>query len=166
MEVSLAPTTSADRPKWAILTLLYASELAPHIELAPEEDGSSPHSDSAGLSWESADRAPFLIRAGGELAGFVIVERGGRTPAGAEELELAELFVRRRYRGFGVGARAAVLAFEAFRGTWTVRQVARNAGATAFWRKVIERYTGGRFIETVRDDARWRGPIQSFDNLW
>jgi hypothetical protein len=37
-----------------------------------------------------------------------------------------------------------------------------NVAATAFWRKAIGTYTGGRFTEDVIDDARWCGPVQQF----
>ena len=45
-----------------------------------------------------------------------------------------------------------------------MREVARNTPAQAFWRKVIARYTGGRFIEVVCDDEQWRGPVQRFES--
>ena len=45
-----------------------------------------------------------------------------------------------------------------------MRQKAENQAATAFWRTVIGRYSGGRFEDVVWDDARWRGPVQRFDS--
>jgi predicted acetyltransferase len=43
----------------------------------------------------------------------------------------------RKYRGRGVGARAAAFLFDRFPGRWTVRQQLANRAATAFWRKAI-----------------------------
>jgi hypothetical protein len=43
-----------------------------------------------------------------------------------------------------------------------VRQKAENQAATAFWRRLIGRYTGGQFEELWLDDERWRGPTQRF----
>ncbi len=77
---------------------------------------------------------------------------------------MAEFFVLRRYRQMGVGQRAAHLLFDRFRGSWEVREVPKNSAATAFWRKAIGRYTGERYREVYWDDARWRGPVQCFDN--
>jgi hypothetical protein len=34
--------------------------------------------------------------------------------------------------------------------------------ATAFWRKVIERYTSGAWEELAWDDDRFRGVVQRF----
>jgi hypothetical protein len=45
-----------------------------------------------------------------------------------------------------------------------VRQVVKNTAATAFWRRVIDRYTSGAFEDFLSDDERWRGPVQRFDN--
>lgn len=38
-----------------------------------------------------------------------------------------------------------------------------NAGASAFWRKVIARYTGRPCDERAWDDERFRGVVQRFD---
>jgi hypothetical protein len=43
-----------------------------------------------------------------------------------------------------------------------VRQVPANTPATAFWRRVIERHTGGVYTESLWDDARFRGVVQRF----
>jgi len=64
----------------------------------------------------------------------------------------------------GVGERAAAWLFERFRGPWEVRQRRENQAATAFWRRAIGRYAGGRFEELELDDERWRGPVQRFDS--
>jgi hypothetical protein len=41
---------------------------------------------------------------------------------------------------------------------------ASNPAATAFWGRAIDRFTGGDYVETLFDDARWRGPVQRFDS--
>jgi hypothetical protein len=46
-----------------------------------------------------------------------------------------------------VGARAAAALFDRFAGPWEVRVLRRNTAALAFWRKVIDRYTGGAYTE-------------------
>lgn len=59
-----------------------------------------------------------------------------------------EFFVLRKFRGAGVGERIARQLFDRFRGRWEVQRLARNTPALAFWRKVIGRYTDGRFQES------------------
>jgi predicted acetyltransferase len=78
--------------------------------------------------------------------------------------DMSQFFVLRKHRRRGVGERAAAMTFDAFRGRWEVREALRNTPAHEFWRSVIGRYARGRFTETMLDDERWRGPVQSFDN--
>ena len=93
-------------------------------------------------------RLPFLMRADGKLAGFALVRKVGDGP-----WKMAEFFVLRMYRRAGVGSEAAGAVFEKFPGTWEVHEVAANAPAQAFWRRVIGTATGGHFEEEVTADA-------------
>jgi len=112
--------------------------------------------------WTEEDRHPFLIYADGKLAGFVLVNRRGLL--GSEARVIAEFFVLRAYRRRGVGEEAARQVFDRLPGKWEVAQMACNAGAQAFWKKVIARYTEGRFTETTLDNDRWQGPVLSFES--
>jgi predicted acetyltransferase len=97
--------------------------------------------------WLGGDRRAFLIRVDGALAGFALVYTG-------EPCDIAEFFVMRKYRRFGVGREAAAFLFQGFPGNWTVRQQLTNAPATEFWRRVIS-YP---FDETERNGEM----VQSF----
>jgi predicted acetyltransferase len=114
--------------------------------------------------WRDAWRYPRLIRVDEHPAGFALVQRGSRLNEAPDTWDVCEFFVMRQYRRQGVGALAALGVFEEFRGRWEVRQMLKNSGATQFWRAVIARHTGGEYNETVHDDERWRGPVQTFDN--
>jgi predicted acetyltransferase len=163
MDVDLQPATLADKPVLRQLMELYRHDFS-------EWDGSevdrrgffgSPYLDRY---WAEPERYPFLIRADGKLAGFVLLSRRSHLNPQGLAMVVAEFFVLRKYRRQGVGRRAAIAAFGHFPGAWEVAQMAENVGAQAFWREVIGSYTGGRYVETVLDDERWRGPIHSFDN--
>ncbi len=112
--------------------------------------------------WTEPDRHPFLIRVDGNLAGFVLVNR--HTVSGADRWSVAEFFVMRKYRGKSVGAFAAAFVFDLHPGAWEVKQLASHPGSTAFWRKLIGRYTSGRYEERQGEAALGIGPIQLFDN--
>lgn len=112
--------------------------------------------------WTEPDRHPYLIRVDGNLAGFVLVNR--HTFSGEDRWSVAEFFVMRKYRGRGVGALAAAFVFDLHAGAWEVKQVASHPGSTAFWRRVIGRYTGGKYEERYGDAASGIGPIQLFGN--
>jgi predicted acetyltransferase len=97
--------------------------------------------------WLDGDRAAFLIRVDGALAGFALVYTG-------DPHDVAEYFVMRKYRRIGVGRIAAAILIKRFQGRWTVRQQLTNPAAMAFWRKAIP-YP---FAETERDGEM----VQSF----
>lgn len=163
MKIEIVGAPIEQKPLLSRLMQLYAYDFSETTGDDVGEDGLF-RAPSVDLCWAEPWRHPFLVRADGRCAGFVIVSGRSRLVEGLACWDVAEFFVLRKYRRSGVGTRAATLAFDAFRGPWEVRQTVRNTAATAFWRKVVERYTGGRFHEVMWDDARWRGPVQRFDN--
>jgi predicted acetyltransferase len=117
--------------------------------------------------WFSGDprRHPFLIRAGGVLAGFALAQQTSRLTKEPDVFDMAEFFVLRGHRRAGIGASAARRLFERFRGTWEIRQRKGNATATAFWRRVASDFTAGKFEERMWDDETWCGPVQRFSSV-
>jgi predicted acetyltransferase len=107
--------------------------------------------------------APFLVRAGDHLAGFALVRAYSQLTGDPAVHDLLDFFILRKYRGRGVGATVACALFDRFPGRWEVRQYVTNLAAQRFWRRVIERYTGGRYTELAWDDDRHRGVVQRFD---
>ena len=114
--------------------------------------------------WRDPWRHPFVVRVEQHPAGFALIHRCSRITGDPGTWDVAEFFVMRPYRRKGVGSHAALRIFDQFRGHWEVRQARANVAATTFWRAVIARHTGGRYSETIYDDERWRGPVQTFDN--
>ena len=115
------------------------------------------------LYWTEPDRHAFLIRAEDQLAGFVLVNSYVCLEENQGAKSIAEFFVMRKYRRQGIGRMAALRIFNLFPGKWEVRQIHSNAAGLLFWRNVIGEYTGGRFAETLLDNDKWEGTIQSFD---
>lgn len=107
-----------------------------------------PYLDQYWTPDERETRVPFLITAGGKLAGFALVRRAGSGP-----WKMAEFFVLRRFRRLGVGSRAAAEVFGRLPGAWQVHEIAANAPAQAFWRRVIGAATSGRFEEESNAEA-------------
>ncbi len=107
--------------------------------------------------WFADDRShPLLILKSGRAVGFALVVRppqrhsaaGGPEPA---DYHLSEFFIEQRYRRLGVGREAATLIFNRFSGRWEVTEYLRNAGAVAFWRRVIATYARGQYQERIAD---------------
>jgi predicted acetyltransferase len=115
--------------------------------------------------WTEPGRRCFLITVGGALAGFALIHDRAEM-AGPGTHEISEFFVLRKYRRRGVGARVATALFDMAPGPWEISQLASNLPAQAFWRAVVERYTGGAFTDV--DHAHtlwgfpWRGRVQRF----
>lgn len=161
MPTTVTPATAAEEPVLRNLAQLYAYDFGEVMGWDIPDSGRFPDGIIDGC-FDGAHRQAFLLRVDGRLAGFAIVDTRSRLTGDEGVRDMAEFFVARRYRGRGVGAEAARVLFERFGGRWEVRQTDGNGPALAFWRKVIARYTGGRFEESVHDGPRWRGPVQSF----
>lgn len=103
----------------------------------------------------------MLIRAGGRLAGFCILNRHAH---GSEPVDrnMAEFFVVRKHRLAGVGALAAQAAFARYPGVWEVAVARRNLGALAFWRRVIEAQPGISGLNELTGVTGWDGPVFRF----
>ena len=115
--------------------------------------------------WTEPDRRAFLFSVQGELAGFALI-RDEVEPAGTRTHEMSEFFVLRKFRRRGVGEQAATALFDMAPGPWELGQLAGNVPAQEFWRRVIDRYTGGAFTDAWHAHERWgypwRGRVQRF----
>lgn len=95
--------------------------------------------------WTEDNRWPYFIRVDGKLAGFVMVNDYPEVPGRAIDFCMAEFFVLYKYRRAGVGRIAARMAFDAHRGRWLLKRHPHNLPSVAFWDRVVDEYTGGRF---------------------
>ncbi len=163
VDVELVRAAPNDEPILDRLMQLYAYDFSEFIELDVGDDALYPLGDRIARCWTDAARHAFLCRVDGRIAGFVIVEECSHLTGATDVMDVVEFFVMRKYRRKGVGAELATRTFDLFPRKWEVRERATNTAATSFWRKTIDRYTGGRFRDTVMDDDRWHGPVQSFD---
>jgi predicted acetyltransferase len=152
-EVSLDPAGAADAPVLASLLELYSHDLSDAFALPIGADGKFGYPRLPLYFSEPDRRFPFLIRAGGELAGFVLATRGSPLGDAATDLDVAEFFVLRRHRRAGVGRRAATALWDRMRGHWIVRVADCNQAALPFWNDVIGAYTGQRFTREARPAA-------------
>jgi predicted acetyltransferase len=91
---------------------------------------------------------PFVILADGQRAGFALVVRPPAFPRRTADFRMAEFFIVDAARRRGVGASAASRLFTRFAGYWEVVEDEYNRPALAFWRRVIGRQTGDRYVET------------------
>jgi predicted acetyltransferase len=144
---------------------LYIHDLSavfPNVELGPDGRFGYP---KLPLYWSQPDRRfAFLIRRAERIAGFVLATRGSPAAEDPEVLDIAEFFVLRSDRGYGIGQQAATLLWERMPGKWTVRVSTRNEGAASFWRRTVAQFTRGLATECERpgEPNAWR--VFSFES--
>jgi predicted acetyltransferase/CYTH domain-containing protein len=127
--VELVVVTEKDRSVLRRLLQLYLHDFSELLDTDVDPQGEFPYR-YLDHYWTEPGRHPFLIQVEGAWAGFALVRA-------CPHWDMAEFFVMRKYRRQGVGRAAAHLVFAAFPGTWEVRQLEANTGATRFWRAVI-----------------------------
>jgi predicted acetyltransferase len=93
---------------------------------------------------------PLTILKGTEPVGFARVLRVV-APAAQPRIDyrMAEFFVTRGRRRLGIGQTAVQLILSRFAGRWEITEYLRNAEAVSFWRRVVARYTQGRYQERI-----------------
>ena len=113
--------------------------------------------------WSQAHWAAMLICCDRALAGFCLIN--DRTHSGLRaQRNMAEFFILRKYRGQGIGQRAAQSIFSRHPGSWEVAVARKNAPAREFWCKTVTRSAKcSRFQQLDLQDDRWNGPIFRFD---
>lgn len=160
MDIELEPATADEKPVLERLMQLYQHDLSEFNGKDVDASGIFPYRylDSY---WVEPDRFPFLLRAGGNIAGFALVRRGAMLDADPDTMEVAEFSILRRYRRQGLGRTAAYRLFDRFPARWEVRHDASNLPAERFWREAIAAYTSGNF-ERITDDPRWDGTAYRF----
>lgn len=105
--------------------------------------------------WNNENFHPFFIKKEGEIVGFVLVELGEDDSPHS----INEFFIMKKFNGKGYGSIAAREIFTKFKGKWQITQIANNYPAQAFWRKVINEFTEGHYVEYYDQNRR---SIQEF----
>lgn len=172
-----AGCSEEDRAAFRNLFAFYRYDLMPFIESgagagvnrygAINGETSRTHEEAFGDGglFENPNVAPFLIKAGGELAGLAVVTSQPHATPG-RDYRMSEFFVLNKFRGRGVGRAAALALLGRFRGRWEVAQMPTNHGAITFWQSVIQEHTGGHYtaVQVVDDPGEAGLPGQNFDN--
>ncbi|HEY0320807.1 MAG TPA: GNAT family N-acetyltransferase [Pyrinomonadaceae bacterium] len=141
VEVEIVPATLEQEPILANLLELYAHDFSELSELEIGEDGRFGYTHLP-LYWTEPHRHPFLIKANGKLAGFVLLQKASKVSGDKEIWDVAEFFILRSYRRRGIGAKAAHAVWSMFPGKWEVRVMEQNHQAKEFWRRAVNEFTG------------------------
>jgi predicted acetyltransferase len=126
-----------------------------------QDDGRFPFYPPLAAYWSEAGAEPFLIRADGQVAGFVLIDRHSHSGR-PTDFNMGEFFVARHYRREGVGRDAALKAIRERPGQWEIAVARRNVPAQPFWRGVAAACAAGAVDEIDQNNDVWNGPILRF----
>jgi predicted acetyltransferase len=143
MRVTLHKAKPSDLAIVKNLVPYYIYDMSEYMGWATKPDGRHDGCDGIEKYWSDPDKHAFILRAGREPAGFVLLMVGG--PGPSIDYSFTDFFVMRKFRKRGVGERIARRLFNRFPGRWQVDYLKHNKPAAIFWRKVIGRFTHGKF---------------------
>jgi predicted acetyltransferase len=150
MHVQLHPATQADLPIVKNLVPYYIYDMSEHMGWPCTPDGRFDGCDDLESYWSATPgKHPFILRAGDEPAGFVLILTDHPDPT--VDASVTDFFVLRKFRRQGIGTQIARELFNRFPGRWRIDQLPGNAPAIAFWRKVVADYTANSFTQTTSD---------------
>ncbi|CAI0709075.1 GNAT family N-acetyltransferase [Serratia ficaria] len=140
MNILLQAASRAQQPLLAAMLPDYLGELGADIDY--------PYLP---LYWREAGRYPYLIFNERQPVGFALVRM--RDP---EVREMAEFYVTRPWRKYGVGQSAARALFALHPGRWQLSVLADNPGALAFWLSLMPPDAYRAWIDTPGERPHWR----------
>ncbi|WP_102047875.1 GNAT family N-acetyltransferase [Pseudomonas sp. MF4836] len=94
------------------------------------------HEEHLARYWQEPQWSANLLLVDGYIAGFLLIE-GSELP-GLNALELADLFILKRYRRKGIGRALATQVLTSGESNWLVRFYDQDEASQAFWRAVLD----------------------------
>ncbi|MEN5033756.1 GNAT family N-acetyltransferase [Pseudomonas sp. TWI929] len=135
LPIALLPTTADQAPLIRNLYQFYSYDSSDWEQEDVEVDGRFyVHDEHLQRYWQDDGWGAYLVLADGFIAGFVLVERS-ELP-GINALELADLFILKKYRRQGIG-QAVALQLLGGEGDWLLRCYAQDPPAVAFCNAVL-----------------------------
>ncbi len=115
----------------------YAYESSDWEQEDVEQDGRFYiHEEHLARYWQDPQWSANLLLVDGYIAGFLLIERS-ELP-GINALELADLFILKRYRRKGIGRALATQVLTSGEADWLVRFYDQDEASQAFWRSVLD----------------------------
>jgi predicted acetyltransferase len=158
MPVTIHRAKLTDLPIVKNLVPYYIYDMSEYLRWPVNSEGRHDGCDGIEKYWSDADKHAFILRSGGEPAGFVLLLEGNHGPD--IDYSFTDFFVLRKFRHRGVGERIARRFFDRYPGGWQVDHLKHNRAAAIFWRKVIGRYTRGKFM--IKSARCREGPVTVF----
>ena len=151
MKITIEKIGSDQQETLRNLYSLYLHDLSVYAESLQASEEGSFEFDSFNLIWSKEGITPYLIRADGELAGFILLLEKPFTKK--VDVLVNDFFVLNRYRGRGVAKAAVARIFAEHKGHYYISQLKNNDPAVRFWKKIYKQW-GVDFEEytEIQDD--------------
>lgn len=138
MDITLERITPEKKLILRNLYSLYLHDLSAFaVSLMVSDDGSFEF-DSFDVIWEKEGLSPYLIKADGNLAGFILLLETPLTKR--VDKVINDFFILNPYRGKGVARAAVSQIFEEHKGSYYISQLTRNEPAVRFWKKIYQQF--------------------------
>jgi predicted acetyltransferase len=146
MNVEARQAGEAERSHIEGLLNDYLAELSQHREICV---GATSAAEYRYLKdyWSDNNRFPFILWANCELVGFAFVRRIEEEQAAT--FQVAEYFVKPKYRRCGIGRAAVVDIWQKFPGRWELQVMNRNDSAVNFWKQCISQQAKSWTVEEI-----------------
>jgi predicted acetyltransferase len=167
IDIAVMPANEAERPLIEAMFQYYVydfSEMGPADtdDFDLEADGTLGRYEYMESCWRDASRIPLIIRWGGKLAGFALINTHSHSGRPVDR-NMGEFFVMRKFRRSGVASAAVRAILTRYPGRWEAAIMKRNTAAQAFWPRAVAATPGVRDLTTLQGDGvSWTGPILSF----
>ena len=143
--IEIAEAKEKERSIIQNLARFYVYDLSEYQNRKCPEDGLFEDEDYIRF-WKKPGHYPYLIKCQDEIAGFVLVEKGGSSPD--IDYHIAEFFIVRKFRRQGISMFVAKELFQKYSGNWEVMSISGNKPAVKFWEKTIAGYTQGQYTKS------------------
>jgi len=108
--------------------------------------------------WIDSSREPLLFRMDDQIVGFAPLNEWSASGRGIG-CGMGDFFIMRKYRGMGLGKRAALEIIRDRPVNWEIAVRDYNKPALSFWRSVVMSIDEFTVEEIAGDNKRWTGPI-------
>ncbi|MBU5592321.1 GNAT family N-acetyltransferase [Clostridium sp. MSJ-4] len=160
-ETKLERITVDSKAKLENLMSIYLHDLSEFAaDLKINEEGRFEY-DGLELYFKSEDLTPYFIIYQGEVAGFVLFNKGKYVPKDIDYV-IHELFILKGFRKKGIGIAAIRILLDQCKGKYRIVQISTNKIAVNFWIKFYENQ-GIKYIESKEKLDDLDGNVQIFN---
>ncbi|WIV21118.1 GNAT family N-acetyltransferase [Paenibacillus polygoni] len=157
MKVAIMKAALSDRTIIENLLQLYVYDFTEYTAAPIGENGVYQIMPDFESYWsDESSQQSYVIKANGEIAGFIMIKEKEETP---KDHVLSHFFILRKFRRMGVGRKAAISLFKGMKGVWELCQLEDNIPAQKFWDQIIKEVSYGEVKNKTENGRRYQNFI-------